>query len=117
MDAFKFKMPLRVRFVETDMQGHVFFGNYLIYFDEALTQYMHAIGCTFQDTLAAGADMFYIHSECDYQSRAFFEETLNIHARTEKIGNSSIAFEFAVVKEDVGSDQLFNTVQQLLRLR
>ncbi len=99
MDHYKFFLPLRVRFAETDLQGHVFFGNYLIYFDEALTGYMRAIGCTYADLLAAGADTFYIHSECDYQSRAFFEDMPNIHARVGQIGNSSITFEFAACKE------------------
>ncbi|MBI3913651.1 MAG: acyl-CoA thioesterase [Chloroflexi bacterium] len=95
---FKFFTPLRVRFAETDMQGHVFFGEYLTYFDEALTQYMHAIGVSMQDFLAAGVDIYYIRSECDYHSRAFFEEILNVHARAEKIGNSSITFQFAAHK-------------------
>ena len=95
---FKSFVPLRVRFAETDLQGHVFFGNYLTYFDEALTQYHHAIGCTFQDLLNAGVDMFYIRSECEYHSRAFFEEVLNVHARVGNIGNSSITFEFAAIK-------------------
>jgi len=98
MDKFRFFEPLRVRFAETDMQGHVFFGQYLTYFDEALTRYQHAIGCTYQDILAAGVDLFYIHSECDHQARAFFEEVLNVHARAGQIGNSSITFEFAIFK-------------------
>jgi acyl-CoA thioester hydrolase len=98
MDKYRFFEPMRVRFVETDLQGHVFFGNYLTYFDEALSQYQHAIGCTYGDLVAAGVDMFYIHSECDYHSRAFFEEMLNVHARVGQIGNSSITFEFAAFK-------------------
>lgn len=99
MDKYKFYMPLQVRFAETDLQGHVFFGHFLTYFDEALTGYMHAIRCTYKDLLAAGADLFYIHTECDYQSEAFFEEVLNVHARAGHIGNSSISFEFAAFKE------------------
>ncbi len=95
---YKFFTPLRVRFAETDLQGHVFFGEYLTYFDEALTQYQHAIGCTYKDILAAGVDLFYIRAECDFHSRAFFEEVLNAHARVEKIGNSSVTFQFAVHK-------------------
>jgi acyl-CoA thioester hydrolase len=98
VDKFKFFEPLRVRFAETDLQGHVFFGEYLTYFDEALTQYQHAIGCTYSDLINAGVDLFYIRSECDYKSRAFFEETLNVHARVGQIGNSSITFEFAAFK-------------------
>jgi acyl-CoA thioester hydrolase len=99
MDKYKFFEPIRVRFAETDLQGHVFFGQYLTYFDEALTQYQHAIGMTYQDLLAAGVDMFYIRAECEYKSRAFFEEVLNVYARAGQIGNSSITFEFAAFKE------------------
>jgi len=98
MDKYKFFEPLRVRFAETDLQGHVFFGEYLTYFDEALTQYQHAIGCTYADLLKAGADLFYIRSECDFKSEAFFEDVLNVHARVGQIGNSSIVFEFAAIK-------------------
>lgn len=84
------------------MQGHVFFGNYLTYFDEALTQYHHAVGCTYQDLLAAGVDFFYIRAECDFKARAFFEEVLNVHARVGQIGNSSITYEFAAYKAHNG---------------
>ncbi len=107
MDKYKFFEPVRVRFVETDLQGHVFFGNYLVYFDEALTQYTHAIGFTYQDFLNAGVDFFYIHSECDYKSRAFFEEVLNIHARVGRVGHSSVTFEFQAIK--AGNDELVAT--------
>ncbi len=98
MDRYKFYIPLRVRFAETDQQGHVFFGHYLTYFDEALTQYLRTIGFIYQDFLNAGVDFFYIHSECDYKARAFFEEVLNVHARVGTIGNSSVTFEFAAFK-------------------
>jgi len=33
---FRFYYPVKVRFVETDAQGHVFFGHYLTYFDVGL---------------------------------------------------------------------------------
>ena len=102
MDQYKFSVPLRVRFVETDLQGHVFFGNYLVYFDEALTEYMQAVGYTYKDFQAAGLDFFYIHSECDYKARAFFQDVLRIHARVGQIGNSSIPFEFAAINSTTG---------------
>lgn len=98
MDKYKFFEPLRVRFAETDLQGHVFFGEYLTYFDEALTQYHHAIGCTYQDLLKAGVDLFYIRTECDFKAEAFFEDVLNVHARVGQLGNSSIVFEFAALQ-------------------
>ncbi len=102
MEGFRFFEPIRVRFSETDLQGHVFFAEYLNYFDEALGRYQHAINFTYQDFLDAGVDFFYIHSECDYNSRSFYEEVLNVYARVGKIGNSSIKFEFAAVKAEGG---------------
>jgi acyl-CoA thioester hydrolase len=36
-EPFKFSTPLRVRFNETDLQGHVNFGHYLFYFDVGVT--------------------------------------------------------------------------------
>ena len=107
MDKFKFFEPLRVRFQDTDMQGHVYFGTLLTYFDEGLTGYMHALHCSYQDLKDAGVDMFYIHTECDFKSEAFFEEVLNIHVRTGKLGNSSVVFEFAAFK--VHNDELVAT--------
>ncbi len=107
MDKYKFFEPLRVRFQDTDMQGHVYFGTLLTYFDEGLTGYMHAIHCSYDDLKNAGVDMFYIHSECDFKAEAFFEEALNVYARAGKIGNSSVTFEFAVSKSQ--NDELVAT--------
>ncbi len=98
MDKYKFFEPLRVRFQDTDLQGHVYFGTFLTYFDEGLTGYMHAIKCTYDDLKNAGVDLFYIRTECDFKAEAFFEEVLNVHARAGSIGNSSITFEFAAFK-------------------
>ena len=40
---YRFFHPIQVRYIETDQQGHVFFGHYLTYFDVALTEYLKAI--------------------------------------------------------------------------
>lgn len=105
----KFYYPVKVRFVETDAQGHVFFSHYLTYFDVGLTEYMHAIGFSYQDLLAMGLDMFYVASDCQYHGRAYFDEVLHVHTRIEKIGNSSFTFQFAIYEK--GSDRLVTTGQ------
>lgn len=105
--TFNYFLSFRVRFAETDQQGHVFFGNYLTYFDEAFTGFMRAIGCSYRDLLASGADTVYIHSECDYRARTFFEDVLDVHVRVERIGNASVTCEFAAVKE--GTEELTAT--------
>lgn len=87
---FNFYDTLRVRFADTDPQGHVFFSNYYTFFDEARAQYMHAIGFPGQALGNLGIDLIYTHSECDYHARTFTEEYIKVFARVGKIGNSSL---------------------------
>ena len=93
---YRFFHPIHVRFIETDQQGHVFFGHFLTYFDVALTEYLKAIGYSYDKFLEAGVDFYYVESLCQYHDRAFFDEILHVHARVGKIGNSSFTFEFSI---------------------
>lgn len=93
---YRFSTPVRVRFNETDLQGHVNFGHYLFYFDAALTEYLEAIGYTYQRMLDDGVDMLYLESHCNYKSPAHWPEVLDVHARIGHLGNRSIRFEFDV---------------------
>jgi acyl-CoA thioester hydrolase len=102
-DKFKFSYPIKVRYVETDAQGHVFFGHYYTYFDVAMIEYMRAIGYSYQDLLDDGMDLLYVESLCRHQAPAYYDEVLNVHTRVGNIGNSSLTFEFAIYKE--GSDK------------
>ncbi|MCZ7572860.1 MAG: acyl-CoA thioesterase [Ardenticatenaceae bacterium] len=96
-DDYPFYYPLTVRFSETDLQGHVFFGNYLNYFDTALVNYQKAIGVTYQDLLADGADMVYVEACANFKAPAYFDEDLRIGVRVARIGNSSVRFEFGAI--------------------
>ena len=94
-----FFTPIQVRYAETDMQGHVFFGNYLTYFDVAATEYLKAIKYGVDDFLKEGVDFYYIESLCRYKSRAFFDEVLHVHAGVGRIGNTSFTLEFVIAEE------------------
>jgi acyl-CoA thioester hydrolase len=104
---YKFYHPLRVRYVETDAQGHVFFGNYLTYFDVGLTEYTRSIGYHYPDMVASGVDMYYVEATCQYKGRAVFDDLLHVHARIGHIGDTSFTFEFAIYKQP--ADELIAT--------
>lgn len=101
-DSFRFFHPIRVRFAETDLQRHVFFGNYFTYFDVAAIEYMRAIGYDYHTMIEGGFDLVYASTRCDYVGRAFFDETLNVHARIGRVGNSSLRFEFDIREAKTG---------------
>ncbi len=98
-EQYKFFAPIQVRYIETDMQGHVFFGHYFTYFDFGATEYLKAVGYSYNDFLNDGFDFFYVKADCQYRDRAFFEEVLHVHTRVGKIGNTSFTFEFGIFEE------------------
>ncbi len=92
----KFSTPVRVRFNETDQQGHVNFGHFYFYFDVGLTDYLEAIGYDYSRMLAEGVDMVYAESHCRYHSPARWPEVLLVYARVGHIGRRSLRFEFEI---------------------
>ena len=103
-DKFRFFHPIQVRYADTDAQGHVFFSNYLTYFDEAHGAYFRAIGVPWPKLMEMGLESYHVSVHCDFKGSAFYEDTLHVHARIARIGNSSYTFECAIYKEQ--SDEL-----------
>ena len=95
-EPFKFFAPLKVRFNETDLQGHVNFGQYLFYFDVGATEYHAAIGYDYDRMWAEGIDLLYAESHCNYKSPVHWPEVLNVHTRIAHLGRRSIRYEFDI---------------------
>lgn len=108
---FRFSHPLRVRFAETDMQGIVFNGNYLTYYDVAWTEYFRAVGLTWQDLLDQGADTVLARTQMEFKAPARFDQVLEVYTRVSKIGNTSITFEFEIYVQ--GEERLIGAAQSL----
>ena len=99
---FKFNHKLRVRFADTDMQGIVFNGNYLTYYDVAWTEYFRAMGMAWKDIVETGADTVLARTTIEFKSPAHYDEVLEIYTRVSKIGNTSITFDFEIYPEGEG---------------
>ena len=108
---FKFNHKLRVRFAETDMQGIVFNGNYLTYYDVAWTEYFRAMGLTWSGIVETGADTVLARTTIEFKSPAHFDEVLEVYTRVSKIGNTSITFDFEIYPE--GDERLIGTSSSL----
>ncbi len=93
---FKFFTPIKVRFNEADLQGHVNFANYLFYFDVGLMEYMTVIGYDYRTMLAGGVDFLFAEAHSNYKSSAKWPEVLNIYTRISHLGQRSVRFDFEV---------------------
>lgn len=108
---FNFHHKLRVRFGETDLQGIVFNGNYLTYYDVAWTEYFRALGLDYKSLIETGADTVLARTTMEFKAPAHFDEILEIHVRVSSIRNTSLTFEFEIYRE--GEDRLIGTASSL----
>jgi acyl-CoA thioester hydrolase len=90
---FRFSHRLRVRWAEVDRQGIVFNGNYLLYFDVAVTEYYRALGYPYPDALVEhGSDLFVKKAELEYHAPAHYDDEIDVCTRVARIGRSSFDF-------------------------
>jgi len=108
---FRFNHKLRVRFAETDLQGIVFNGNYLTYYDVAWTEYFREIGLAWKDIVEMGADTVLARISMEFKSPAHFDDVLEVYVRVSKIGNTSLTFDFEIYPE--GEDRLVSAASSL----
>ena len=108
---FRFHYDIRVRFADTDLQGIVFNGNYLTYYDVAWTEYFRAVGFTWNDLLALGVDTVLARTTMEFKAPAKFDEILEVYTRVSKLGNTSLTFEFEIYPQN--EDRLIGSATSL----
>jgi acyl-CoA thioester hydrolase len=99
IEAFRHRMPLRVRWAEVDMQGVVFNGHYLTYADVGATEYWRAIGVPYPAGFAAlGVDSFVRKATVEYHAPARYDDELVVCGRIARLGRSSADFAVAMFR-------------------
>jgi acyl-CoA thioester hydrolase len=85
-----FRHRIRVRFNECDGQGVVFYANYLMYFDVAMTElWRDAFGGGYAGMIAEGTDAMVAEATIRYRAAARFDDELDLVATVTRLGNTS----------------------------
>lgn len=93
-----FRHTLRVRYNECDPQGVVFNGNYLVYFDVALTALWNEVG-GYKKMLEAGTDLVVAEARVRYLSPLRFDDEFEVAIRILRLGETSMATGFTLERE------------------
>lgn len=100
LDTFHFEIPIKIRYCETDMLGHVNNVSYFMYFEQGRIEYFEHLGLTedlFSDqTVSVVADL-----ECQYLAQLYLKDPLKLQVRVAEIGRSSMDVQYAIVVEGV----------------
>jgi acyl-CoA thioester hydrolase len=100
-EDLSFFHPLRVRWAEVDMQGIVFNGHYLTYFDVAFTEYWRATGLpSVLEQAKDGRELFARKANIEYQAPARFDDVLDIGVRCAAFGRTSVRFVIEIHRGD-----------------
>ena len=90
---YKFFFLFRVRYAETDAQGIVFYAHYLTYFDTAINEYLRNLPFNYVEHVKnTGTDFHVVKAVIEFFAPSHFDDEINVHVRTGKIGQSSLTF-------------------------
>ncbi|WP_010651079.1 acyl-CoA thioesterase [Oceanobacillus massiliensis] len=96
---FSFNIPVKVRFSETDMYGHVNNVSPFIYFEEARIDYIRSLGILL-DMNNNEQGIIVADLQCDYLQQIYFTDMLRVYVKTAAVGNTSFDLHYMVVKGD-----------------
>ena len=102
-----FSDTVRVRFSDTDAQGHLYFANYLVYADEVAGYYMEELGFSAMNPQQAPCFIFTVDLQCEYLGECKAFDTVRVHVGYSRLGNSSADISF----------ELFNDQSSMLLAR
>ena len=98
---YKFFFPFRVRYAETDAQGIVFFAHYLTYFDTAINEYLRDLPYNYiEHVKQTNTDFHVVKVVVEFYAPSHFDDEIEVHVRTGRIGKSSLTFLIEIFPKD-----------------
>lgn len=91
--------PITIRYAETDKMGVVYHANYLLYFEDARTKFLEAIGYPYERIEAEGLMSLVTHFECSYGVPLRYEDTAIIRTRLVSVRPTKAVYAYEVFRE------------------
>jgi acyl-CoA thioester hydrolase len=112
---YPFAHRQRVRFGETDLQGVVYYANYLLFAEVGRIAYLRHLGIDYKrDLLEQGVDFTIGEASVRYQAPLRFDDEYDIRVRVGEIRNASWVFEYAFDRADGQRCAIGSTAQVIL---
>ena len=92
----------KVQFYETDGMSIVHHGNYILWMEEARTDFMDQIGWSYHKAVDAGIDFAVTDVSCKYRSMTRFGETVAIHMAVESLSPAKMQLSYKMFSVETG---------------
>ena len=97
--------PITVRYGETDMMGVVYHANYLLYFEDARTAFLEAIGHPYALIEKAGLMSPVLHFECDYGEPLRYGDAAVVRTRIVLARPTKTVYAYVIFREGMDFDR------------
>lgn len=96
LSTFHFSFPIKIRYCETDMLGHVNNVSYFMYFEQGRIEYFENLGLT-EELFSKKAVSVVADLECQFLAQMYLKDPLMLHVKVAEIGRSSMDVQYAIV--------------------
>ncbi|MEM9410465.1 MAG: thioesterase family protein [Planctomycetota bacterium] len=91
---------IRVRYQETDAQGHVHHGNYVNYFEIGRVEMLRNSGVSYREFEELGLMLVVVNLKCDYLQSAKYDDLLKLTTTVVKAKGVRIKHSYKIEVED-----------------
>lgn len=92
------RLPIRVRYAETDQMGFVHHANYLVYFEMGRIELLRAGGLSYADFEARGHFLVVARVQVKYRSPARYDDQLVLETRVARVTPVRIEHEYTLTR-------------------
>jgi len=104
MSAYRFSIPVEVRYGDLDPQGHVNNARHLTYFEQGRIQYLIHLGLFTTGQSFMDVGLIVAEARVTYLAPVHFGQTVRVGTRTARIGNKSLSVEHSLFDGAAGTE-------------
>src|SRR5262249_25527903 len=92
------RLPMRVRFFETDLMGIVHHAAYLTYAEAGRVEYLRRRGADYRGLMERGLHMPVVEAELKFRRAARFDDELVVETRLGALSRVTVRFDYDVLR-------------------
>jgi acyl-CoA thioester hydrolase len=101
---FNFTSPVKVRFAETDANGHMSHVSVILYMEQARCDYLAALGLFDREHIQRTDKTFVLAKQSvEYRSQAYFHDELDVTCGVTRVGTSSLDIDYEIYNRATGT--------------
>ena len=97
-----YRNTMKVRYSDADVQGHLYFANYLVFADEVVCDYWRELDFSFDDVDKLPCLIFTVNASIDWLSECGVNDLIDVSVGFSRLGNSSADTTFELLNTRTG---------------